>query len=524
MAKKVIGPNSINIRLFSAIKICDKANLPLLILSNPGFSKSSTVFMYSEIAGRTLIQLRSNSTTHEEVVGYDTVPQNVTGEDDGSPRAAVHLRPSWFQKLLDADARGEKCLLFLDEITTAHSSVQSALLHLIFERKCGDEPIPESTLIISAGNYMSNLSRDLSGLMAPTMNRFVIYNLRFEVSDLDCFLGHYTGAMIGQRIDYMAELKKALEEIDKQELDIPEDRELRIMELLEGGIKDQTRMLMCQGDKPLDINEPDLESIYEDIEDTGGKVLGFITPRGLYYATKLSYAAYKCFGKPGLQSEVFRSLLEGIIGLAIKRDPKTKDIKKKNVAGDYFNFLQQVANDIEKMKNNKLPEYEKFFIDITTDFDKSGNKKRKDKFQLSDIQAMINKFDELGRDKEIENIERPIPSELLDAVCDITKNTSMGICNIKLSATDKVSKCITSENLISMIVEWNSVSKLMSSIVKLVDSGNMNYRDEIKISVKNSIDKMKNVGYKLRQIRMMSTQDEDITMDLVPKVESISSK
>ena len=75
-----------------------------------------------------------------------------------------------------------------------------------------------------------------------------------------------------------------------------------------------------------------------------------------------------------------------------------------------------------------------------------------------------------------------------------------------------------------MIVEWNSVSKLMSSIVKLVDDGNMNYRDEIKISVKNSIDKMKNVGYKLRQIRMMSTQDEDITMDLVPKVESISSK
>jgi hypothetical protein len=137
---------------------------------------------------------------------------------------------------------------------------------------------------------------------------------------------------------------------------------------------------------------------------------------------------------------------------------------------------------------------------------------------------MINKFDELGRDKEIENIERPIPSELLDTVCDITKNTSMGICNIKLSATDKVSKCITSENLISMIVEWNSVSKLMSSIVKLVDDGNMNYRDEIKISVKNSIDKMKNVGYKLRQIRMMSTQDEDITMDLVPKVESISSK
>ena len=211
MAKKVISSNSINVRLFSAIKMCDRAGLPLLILSNPGFSKSSTVFMYAEIAGRTLIQLRSNSTTHEEVVGYDTVPQNITGVDANEPRAAVHLRPSWFQDLLDADARGEKCLLFLDEITTAHSSVQSALLHLIFERKCGNEPIPDSTLIISAGNYMSNLSRDLSGLMSPTMNRFAIYNLRFELNDLDCFLGHYTGSLIGKRINYMDELKKALE-------------------------------------------------------------------------------------------------------------------------------------------------------------------------------------------------------------------------------------------------------------------------------------------------------------------------
>ena len=504
--------------------MCDRAGLPLLILSNPGFSKSSTVFMYAEIAGRTLIQLRSNSTTHEEVVGYDTVPQNITGVDANEPRAAVHLRPSWFQDLLDADARGEKCLLFLDEITTAHSSVQSALLHLIFERKCGNEPIPDSTLIISAGNYMSNLSRDLSGLMSPTMNRFAIYNLRFELNDLDCFLGHYTGSLIGKRINYMDELKKALEEIDRQELEISDEKRDRIMELLESGIKDQTRILMTQGDKPLDINEPDLESVYEDIEDTGGKVLGFITPRTLYYSVKLAYAAYQCFGKPGLQSDVFKSLLEGLIGLAVRRDSKTKDIKKKNVASDYFNFLQQVANDIEKMKNNKLPEYEKFFVDILNK--KSSEKgSKKDVFSKEEVQAMVNKLEELTRDKEIESIERPIQAELLESICNISKNTANNICGtIKMDPGTSIGKILTSEKAAGMVVEWNGVAGLLSSVYNMVTNPNMNYREEIIRHVKSGIADIKNVPFKLRSLRLMLVKEDASMAGLIPNVDSIGGK
>lgn len=517
MAKKVISSNSINVRLFSAIKMCDKAGLPLLILSNPGFSKSTTVFMYAEIAGRQLIQLRSNSTTHEEVVGYDTVPSGIGVYDHP---AAVHVRPSWFQKLLDADKEGKKCLLFLDEITTASSRVQSALLHLIFERKCGDEPIPESTLIISAGNYMTNLSRDLSGLMAPTMNRFVIYNLRFENNDLSAFLGHYTGSMLGKRVDYMAELKKALEDIDKQELEIPEDQKFKIMELLESGICDQTRMLMSQGDKPLDINESDLESIYEDISETDGKVLGFITPRTLYYSVLLSYSAYQCFGKPGLQSDVYRSLLEGLIGLAIKRDSKTGDIKKKNVAGDYFSFLQQIANDIERMKNNKSQEYEKFFVDIISQFSKGDGSVSKE-FALSDLQAIFNKLDELKKDKELEMIERPINVEFISSICKISEVTSTKISNdIRVKTADLSTKA-TAEKLAGHVVKWNSVVNLMVSLLDLVENPEMKYNDDVCRSVKGSIDKMKTTGYKLRSVRVMLTSEDPTMANLVPNVKSI---
>ena len=513
MAKSVISSNSINVRLFSAIKMCEKANLPLLILSNPGFAKSSTVMMYAEITGRELIQLRSNSTTHEEVVGYDTVPSNV---EYGKAAAATHLRPSWFQKLMDADAAGKDCILFLDEITTAHSQVQAALLHLIFERKCGDEPIPESTLIISAGNYMTNLNNDLSGLMAPTMNRFVIYNLRLETADLDAFLGHYSGAMMGKRINFEEELMKALKHINDQEVEIPEDRKYRILELLEGGIKDQTKMLMTHGDKPLDMNESDLESIYDDIEDTDGKVLGFITPRTLYYSVKLAYSAYQCFGKAGLQSDVFRSLLEGLVGLALKRDKKTGDVKKKQVGGEYFSFLQQVANDIEKLKNTKLPEYEKFFVSVLKD------KSEKASFKIPEMQAAINKLKEIEKDPELVQIERPVPVELMKKMCDVLDRTSLSICNeLKLSTTSRILDVISSEELINKVVEWNKVAELDTCLLNIACKKELGYPEDGIQYVKNITEKIKKTSFKLRSIRKMVIHEDKSFGELIPEVSSL---
>ena len=521
MAKKIIGPNSINVRLFSAIKICEKAGLPLLILSNPGFSKSSTVFLYCQITGKTLIQLRSNSTTYEEVVGYDTV-KNLDGTEEHP--AATRVRPHWFQNLLDADARGEQCLLFLDEITTSDSRVQAALLHLIFERKCGDEPIPESTVIISAGNYMSNLAKDLSGLMAPTMNRFIIYNLRFELSDLDAFLGHYSGSMVGRKVDFKKELYKALEEINKQELVIPDDRKFKILELIENGIKDQTKMLSTHGEKVLDINFTELDSIYEDIHETGGKVLGFITPRGLYYSVKLAYSAYQCFGKAGLQSEVFKSLLEGIIGLALSYDKKKDDVKKTMVVSDYFQVLQVIANDIEKMKNDKLPEYENFINGLINDGDKI-----REKFGVPELQSLINKLSELKRDPEVLSIERPVQPTAVNSLCEIVLRSSADLKQaVKVSVSGKSglssSTSIETEVLSGVITKWNYISELMSSMTELILNPKMGYSSEIKDLIKSTNGDLRPISFKLRALRKVACTEggEDSSIaSIIPEVKQI---
>lgn len=515
MAKSIFGSNGLNARLFSAIKICDKAKQPLLILSNPGMAKSTTVQMYADITGRELIQLRSNSTTHEEIIGYPTVPAGIKA---GDTPATVHCRPIWYQKLLDAEAAGKECILFLDELTTASARVQSALLHLIFERKCNDEKIPDSTLIISAGNYMSNLSRDLSGLMPPTMNRFVIYNLQYEKGDLSAFLCHHSGAMMGKMIDFDVELRKLLESIDAQEVDIPEERKNRIYELIENGIADETSLLVDRGSaNAININETELESIYEDTEDTDGKVYGFVTPRTLYYASRIAFSAYQCFGKAGLGSEVFRSLLDGLIGVGLRRNKKNGQIEKVKVGGEYFTFLQAVANDIEKLKNNKLPEYEKFFVDILKD-EKSKDKEKK-VFSSPDMQVIINKISEMTRDPEISMIERPLAPDLITNLCNILVNTSSVLLKDIKSTAD-----LSAEDLANLVVTWNTIVDFQLGLYKLVSKEGLGYSEDVIVGLQDTSNNIKKFGYKLRALRKVALRNDSTFTGLIPETKSLNLK
>ena len=169
--------NDINAQIFYALKVSEESRVPFLFMSAPGMGKSTSVDMFAKIRGYELEVLRGNSTSESEVMGYDVV--------DTTPgsKSTIHLRPSWYNKVLENAANGKRTLLFLDEITTCPEHVQSALLHLIFERKVGDENIPEDTLIVSAGNYSQSLGNTF-GLIPPLMNRFCIFNIVPEKEDV----------------------------------------------------------------------------------------------------------------------------------------------------------------------------------------------------------------------------------------------------------------------------------------------------------------------------------------------------
>jgi MoxR-like ATPase len=214
MAKKNL--NNINVQMFTQLKVAEKSKVPVFFIGAVGAGKTTSVYMFAKVRGYEVVLLRGNSETNETIIGYSVAPKEVSKDH---PMAAVHLRPDWFEKILDNHKAGKKTLLLLDEMNTANEFVQAALLHLVFERKVGNEDLPEDTLIVSAGNYSGNVSSTMS-MMGPTLNRWCIINIVPEASDLDSFLNKYDGCLLNDDAEpnnYMEEMYKTMVELDKLE-------------------------------------------------------------------------------------------------------------------------------------------------------------------------------------------------------------------------------------------------------------------------------------------------------------------
>ena len=204
--------NDVNAQVFAALKVAELSKVPFLFISAPGVGKSTTVEIFADIRGYHYELLRGNSVSPEECLGYDTAD---TSEGATSTK---HLRPEWFQRILDKEAEGKHTLLFLDELTTASPYVQSALLHLVFDRSVGNEKLPAETLVVSAGNYSQSLGNQFV-LIPPLMNRFCIFNIIPGINDLKAFLSAYEGASTGKTIQSIQDrLTPMLKEIDAQKI------------------------------------------------------------------------------------------------------------------------------------------------------------------------------------------------------------------------------------------------------------------------------------------------------------------
>lgn len=480
MAKK--STNNLNVSIFAALKVSEVSRIPVLLLSNPGIGKTTTVYMFAKQRGYEVVELRGNSTTAEEVNGYDVAPKDVTFD---RPTAACHLRPSWFEEVLKNQEKGLKTLLFLDEITTANEFVQSALLKLIFDRTCGREPLPEDTLIISAGNYSSNLTSSMS-LLPPVMNRFMIYNIIPTVGDLDVFLNRYKGSAIGKLENYSEEISKTLAEIDANQKIVSDNTYSRIGELFESAIK-----LTCQqiisGNTKVDLSITDLQGIYNNLS-TDPRVYGFISFRTLTYLRDVAISWYLCFGKEGISSSNFRNAIDGLcgVGLHYKTAGKSDDAEVLPVyVGEFFhNSLQSAASDCEKLNNETFEEYATYF----GEFASKCKSWKTNSVIVPEVNAAINKFKDLSNIKELQEIERPVDENILrEIVTKTVNNISTKIDKLVLEGSTKMkevsgsdanySEIFSTDKLIGNINEINSVITLLGNISKLVKDPARSYTE-----------------------------------------------
>lgn len=475
MAKNVT--NNLNVSIFAALKVSEVSKIPVLLLSNPGVGKTTTVYMFAKQRGYEVVELRGNSTTAEEVNGYDVSPKDVTFDH---PVAACHLRPSWFEEVIDNSEKGKRTLLFLDEITTANEFVQAALLKLIFDRACGRELLPEDTLIVSAGNYSSNLTSSMS-LLPPVMNRFMIYNVIPSMADLDVFLNRYRGAAIGRLENYPNVIADILREMDESQRFVAEPVYNKIGELFENAILMTCKQIM-QGEKGIDISITDLQDIYNRLSNDP-KVYGFISFRTLTYLRDVSVAWYLCFGKEGINSDNFRMAIDGLCGVGLRRhDPVSKDSDVDQVlVGDYFHqCLKAAANDCEKLGNTLFEDYTKYFVDWL-DGGKvwSGNL---DRIIVPELNALVNKLGELNRVKELSAIERPVDEDILKDILNIISSnvTSKASALSKSTIYSKQTQgSVPTDKIMGIINEVNTAIDLFGSISTLIRDKDRGYSENI---------------------------------------------
>ena len=169
-------------------------NIPLLIMSHPGFGKTSTISKYCKYRDYNLYTLIASQYSSDDILGLQTLKED----------KLRRLTPAWFDEMRELASNGKRTILFLDEITCVDEWIQGPLLDLIFNRRLGTQDLPENILIIAAGNYSKDLNNTFK-MSSPLVNRFLILNIWNDDFEIKEFMNDKF-----EKIEAKAEIEKYL--------------------------------------------------------------------------------------------------------------------------------------------------------------------------------------------------------------------------------------------------------------------------------------------------------------------------
>lgn len=167
-----------------AIRVADELekqgkNIPILLLSHPGYTKTTTVKMYKSAFDYNLVNFIPARYTSDDVVGFESVT-----EESKKNSTTKRLKPSWLVELENLAKNGKRNILFIDELSTTPPFIQGPLLDLIFNKTLGEYSLPDNTIIIAGANYADDLDDSVT-LLSPMLNRFMIVNILPEDFDFN---------------------------------------------------------------------------------------------------------------------------------------------------------------------------------------------------------------------------------------------------------------------------------------------------------------------------------------------------
>lgn len=270
----------INKLIYDCIEISKDSKIPFLFLSNPGLGKTSIIKSYANANGYDIVELRGSQSSPEDILGFYV--------NDKTSNSLQLKLPSWFSKIINSK---KPHILFLDEITTTNEYTQSALLKLVFDREIENHKLPDSCIIVSAGNYMSNLQNSFNQVIAPMINRFCIVNLTLDENEV---------------FDYVS-IEPTIQKYEYSYKEIENEKVIKVVKsFLETLFKGYS--MVESPDFYIDLNNKD----FSNMSDLQQEVYNIISPRTIHYLTKITYSLSKI--KDNIDDNTIKHILLGLIG------------------------------------------------------------------------------------------------------------------------------------------------------------------------------------------------------------------
>lgn len=330
------GNNKIRDTIITAFEVtrATENKVPMLLLSNPGLAKTSIVNEIGDHYGYHVVSLIGSGFENNEILGFQV-------NEPGKP-CLTTKNPTWYQTIIDKQAEGIPCILFIDELSVCPSLVQGALYRLIFERTIGNgNKLPEDCVVISAGNFKENLP-SYCDITSPSLNRFCVINLCPE-----------------NYVDFLEEFSKDEEE---RLQDWPEFKTPVMTPEFKKNARTEVKNMMMEifdcyandrdsGKGMLDITNKNFAEMFEGSFSKTGEVYNFISGRTYEYLQRsmMACAALDVPLNPK-RNQFIDKMIQGLIGAG------TGSFQDVAQTQSYLKAVQErVRQILKRLKSGEAP-------------------------------------------------------------------------------------------------------------------------------------------------------------------------
>lgn len=349
-------------RIFDLIEVSKVSKVPILMVSNPGYGKTTIINKYAKMNNLHVETLIGSRFTPSDIMGYQV--------NNGGTHLE-HLNPTWYERIMEAHNNNQASILFIDELSTCTDEVQGSLLDLIFSRTTGDNrKLPNDCFIISAANYARNLPNFMN-IMAPTLNRFCVINLLSGMTNLDIMNEFIMNRSLKEPASAAIHAPRSLTEETKNNIESEYFETMKKIMVKYSGIDNSIGVI--------DLQNQDFEGIYQ----ADGDLLGFMSGRTMFYLKQMTMALVAC--GISYKSDLVKMITDGLCGCgsnSFKSDEQTKAFREL-LATSIGNIIRKASGIVKN-------------TDINIDFSKTS---------IADavVKAMAEEEDKTSLDNNLTN-------------------------------------------------------------------------------------------------------------------------